>query len=463
MSESARLRPAVVLAGTGSGSGKTTLTCALLAALRQRGLTVQPFKCGPDYIDPQHHSRITGRYSRNLDSYLLSKSTLQHLFCRAADSADLSLVEGVMGYYDGLGGTSLQASTWETAQWLRAKTVLIVDCAGMSLSVAAIIRGFQQFVVDSRIAAVILNHCSAGLYQLLRQPIEDQSGLPLLGYLPPLPDGSFASRHLGLVTAAEIADFDQRVARLAETAQQTIDLGRLVQVAKQAEPLVCPPPPLPPLPRPESCRIAMAKDEAFCFHYRDNWELLQQLGAELCEFSPLRDQALPADCDGLYLGGGYPELHAAALQRNRSLRQQIRAAVQAGLPTWAECGGFLYLQQEYLADAASYRMVGALPGSYQMTQRLGRFGYQELIPQSDNLLAPAGTLIRAHEFHYSQSTENGDACLARKPSRPEASWPSVQAGPTIWAGYPHLHLWSDPQLAVNFVQACRRWRAMRRD
>ena len=462
MAEQMLAVPTIVLAGTGSGCGKTTLTCALLGALVRRNLQVQPFKCGPDYIDPGHHTRITGRPSRNLDSFLLEPDTLRYLFWRAAADANLALVEGVMGYYDGLGGTALRASTHELAGLLAAPTILVVNCRGMSLSAAAVVRGFSRFVAESRIAGVILNNTSPGLYRLLRRPIEEQAGVPVLGHLPKTPEGSFADRHLGLVTAAEVGDFDARVARLASVAADTIDLDAVVRLAGGAAAFQPPPSPLAGCAGPgQGVTVAVAQDEAFCFYYQDNLDLLRLLGADLVGFSPLRDESLPPGCAGLWLGGGYPELHAAALEGNEPMRRAVRAAANDGMPVFAECGGFLYLLEEYRTAERSYQMAGVLDGHYRLTGRLGRFGYQELAVQRDNLLAPSGTVLRAHEFHYAAASSEGADLLGRKPGRPDKTWPAVHAGPNIFAGFPHLHFWSDPQLAVNYLAACARYGAAR--
>ncbi len=451
--------PTLVIAGSGSGSGKTLLTSALLSALVQRGLQVQPFKCGPDYLDPLYHTRITGRPSRNLDSFLLERDTLRYLFSRAAVGGDVALVEGVMGYYDGLGGTSLRATTWEVAQWLGAKTVLVIDCKGMSLSAAAVVQGFAEFVPDSRIAGVILNRASAGLYQLLRASIEQHSGVPVLGYLPPTPLAEFSSRHLGLVATEEVADFDTRICQLGELAAETIDLAALLALANSAERQSWPACPLSAATEQGAATIAVARDEAFYFYYQDNLELLTCLGARLVEFSPLHSAELPPGCNGIYLGGGYPELHGAALERNVTLRHELRTAVADRMPILAEGGGFLYLLDTFESEVGSYAMAGVLRGSYRQGQRLGRFGYQILVPQTDNLLAAAGTEIKAHEFHYTETEAVGDACCAYKASRPGTTWPTVHAHASLFAGFPYLHFWSRPALAQNFVAACARYQA----
>lgn len=454
-------KPTLVIAGTGSGCGKTMLTSAILSALVQRGLKVQAYKCGPDYLDPLYHTRITGRASRNLDSFLLSAHTLKYLFCRAAQDADLAVVEGVMGYYDGLGGTSLQGSTLEVAQLLQAKTLLVVDCAGMSLSAVAIIRGFCQFVNDSRIGGVILNRASSGLYQLLKSSIESTTDARVLGYFPKMPECSFTSRHLGLVAADEVSDFTVRCLRLATLVADTIDLEGLLQLADSAGTIEWPISPIGTGNRECICTIGVAKDAAFYFYYQDNLDLLQQLGARLVEFSPLRDQTLPSDCDGLYLGGGYPELHAATLTDNVAMRLAIQKAARSGMPIVAECGGFLYLLDEYQEEERSFPMAGVIAGSYRLTRKLGRFGYQVLEAKHGNLLAQAGTAIKAHEFHYTETADNGGSCLAHKPHRQDHVWPTVHASSSLFAGYPHLHLWSDLRLAKNFVNACHCYRVAR--
>ncbi|MDP3486955.1 MAG: cobyrinate a,c-diamide synthase [Bacillota bacterium] len=443
----------VLLAGTGSGCGKTTVTAALLGALTRRGMKVQPFKCGPDYLDPLYHTRVTGRISRNLDSFLLDEPTLKYLYARAVLDADIAVVEGVMGYYDGLGGVSLVGSSFDVAQRLGAPAILVVNCAGMSLSVAAIVKGFSEFVTDSRLKGVILNKVPEKLYQMIKPHIEEQTGLKVLGYMPKMKTG-FESRHLGLVNAGEVEDFEIKVSQLVDVAEKTLDIDGILELSDEAASLSYTSPEILKYQARLPFKLGIARDPAFCFYYEDNLELLRQFGASLIDFSPLSDEKIPDGSDGLYFGGGYPELYAELLSKNTTLRDSIQCAHERRVPIWAECGGFMYLLREFSTEAKSYPMVGLIDGSSQMTARLTRFGYIELCSRTDNLMATRGMKIKAHEFHYSDSTSNGDAFTASKAARPEETWSSIHAGNHIFAGYPHMHLWSNLDFAERFVNSC---------
>ena len=335
--------PRLVIAGTNSGCGKTTVTCAVLQALVNRGLSVAAAKCGPDYIDPMFHSRIIGAKSANLDPFFFDEATLRYLLAQNAAGCAVTIIEGVMGYYDGLGLTTTRASTWETAQKTASPTILVVNARGAALSVLAAVQGFLQFQPQSGICGVILNGCTAMSYAPLAEELEARFGIKACGYLPRLPACTLESRHLGLVTAAEVADLREKLQRLAAQAEMSIDLDLLLRLANEAPPLAVCPPPLPEAG--ESIRIGVARDRAFCFYYEDSLALLSSLGAELVPFSPLEDPVLPEGLHGLYLGGGYPELSAAQLSENASMRESVRAAVQKGVPCIAECGGFLYLHR----------------------------------------------------------------------------------------------------------------------
>lgn len=435
----------LMLAAMQSGSGKTTVTCGLLAALKARGLAVQAFKCGPDYIDPMFHSRVLGVPSRNLDLFLQGEDGVRRTL--SAASADFALLEGAMGFYDGLGGTDA-ASAWQVADVTDTPVVLVLRPGGSSLTLAAQVKGVQMFRPDSPIVGLLLNDCKPSMHAHLAPILTRETGLPVLGYLPPMPEANFASRHLGLLTAAEIADFSDRIAAIAAQLEQTVDIDHLLALAAESTgerahdgaPL-----------SPPRCRIAVARDEAFCFYYQDNLDLLRAFGVELAFFSPLRDEALPANAGGLYLGGGYPELHAEALSRNAPLRAAIRDAVLGGMPTVAECGGFLYLHRS-LQDAGGqpWPMVGALPGAGVRTDRLQRFGYLTLHAEADSLLLRAGESIPAHEFHYWDSTDNGDGLAAVKGRR---SWRCGQINAHLYAAFPHLHFGGSAPLARRFADA----------
>ena len=439
-----------MLTAMASGSGKTTVTCALLAALKARGISVQSFKCGPDYIDPMFHTRVLGVPSRNLDLFLQGPEGVRRTLARC--QADFALLEGAMGYYDGVGGTS-DASAWQAADTAGVPAVLVLRPGGSGLTLAAQVRGLQSFRSPSHLKGLLLNDCKPGLHAYLRPILERETRLPVLGYLPPMEEAVFPSRHLGLLTAGEIADLSARVALLAAQLERTADVSALLALAEDGGQ-----PSASPASAPVRCRIAVARDEAFCFLYEDNLDALRQSGAELVFFSPLRDQSLPPDVHGLYLAGGYPELHARALSENRSMRESVRRAVEAGLPAVAECGGFLYLQRTLEDDAGvSWPMAGALPGAGFRTERLQRFGYLTLTADDDSLLLRRGETVPAHEFHYWDCTENGAALAARKAGK-ETAWRCGFAAPTLYAAFPHLHFNGQLPLARRFADRAARWR-----
>ncbi len=434
--------PRLLIAGTGSGCGKTTVVCALLQALKNRGHDVASFKCGPDYIDPMFHSEIIGAQSANIDLFFADEVRARALFAKHA--AGLNLIEGVMGYYDGLSMDDPKASAWDVARALEVPAVLVVNVRGMALSVAAVVRGYQALRSPSGIAGVILNHASPMSYPGLKAAIERECGVPVFGYLPACPECALESRHLGLVTAQEVENLQGKMQVLAERAEACIDLDGLIELMRAQPPLEVSEIRAEPI---GSVRIAVARDRAFCFYYRDNLELLEELGAELIPFSPLADAALP-DCDGLVLGGGYPELYARELSENASMRASVRDAVLGGLPTIAECGGFMYLT-EFIGEEP---MAGAIPARCHNTKRLSRFGYATMTAGEDSLLFAAGDSIRGHEFHYWDADAPGDALTARKVSG--RSWRCAWAGENLYAGYPHLYLHSNPRCAQRFIHRC---------
>lgn len=438
----------LVLAGTSSGCGKTTAACAVLQALVNRGLRVGAFKCGPDYIDPMFHSRVIGAKSGNLDLFFFSEPTLRALLARNGADRDVSVIEGVMGYYDGMGLDTARAGTWDTARATESPAVLVVDAKGASLSVLAVIEGFLNFTPDSRIQGVLLNRCTASTYQALAGAILERFGgrVRPLGYLPSLPDCALESRHLGLVTAAEVEGLREKLAALARQAEETIDLDGLLALAGGAPTLEYAPVPLPGFEEP--VRIAVARDRAFCFYYEDSLEALEEMGAELVPFSPLEAPALPEDIHGLYLGGGYPELYGEPLSRNAGMRASVRAALDRGLPCIAECGGFMYLT-EAIED---WPMVGFLPGKCFDNRRLTRFGYVTLRAKRDNLLCKAGEEIRGHEFHRWDAEHPGGDFTAEKSTG--RSWDCVVATDRLYAGYPHFHFYANLAFAENFYKAC---------
>ena len=445
--------PRLMLTACGSGSGKTTVACALLRAFSRRGVRLSSFKCGPDYIDPMFHAKVLGVPSSNLDSFFFSPAILRGLLARRGQNAQLCVLEGVMGYYDGI-GESERASSYEVARLTKTPAVLVVPAKGMALSAAGIVKGMLELREDSNLAGVILNGISPMLGRSLAKMIQRETGVRVYGTFPPMEDCSFESRHLGLVTAGEIQDIRQKLDRLADAAQEFLDLDGLFQLAQSAVPLSGE---WPQFEAAENApTIAVARDDAFCFYYPDALELLQEAGARLEYFSPLAGQPVPEHAGGLLLGGGYPELYAAQLSGGNSLGS-IRQAVLAGMPCIAECGGFMVLHQRMQgANGESYPMAGVIEGECRKTQRLQRFGYVTLTAKRDTFLLRRGEQVAAHEFHYWDSTYNGEDFVAQKPSG-SRSWECIHARGNLLAGYPHIHFLSNWSLAPRFVSACRQW------
>ncbi|HHU06092.1 MAG TPA: cobyrinate a,c-diamide synthase [Clostridiales bacterium] len=442
--------PRIVIAGTNSGCGKTTVTCAVLQALINRKLKVGAFKCGPDYIDPMFHSKIIGAKSANLDLFFFQENTLKYLLVKNGADRDISIIEGVMGFYDGMGLTTTSASTYDIARVTNSPVVLVLDAGGAALSVLASLQGFLTFCPDNQIRGVILNQCTAVVYRVLAEEIKkrfDGKIFPL-GFMPAISECRLESRHLGLVTAGEVENLREKLQALANQAEQSIDLDGLVKLSRSAPPVSCEAATLPKYSEP--VRIAVARDNAFCFYYEDSLEALTEMGAELVPFSPLSDFALPPNIHGLYLGGGYPELYARQLSENKSMLASVRRALEDRLPCIAECGGFMYLT-EYIAE---YPMVGFLPGKSFDVGRLTRFGYIRLKAKEDTMLCPAGGEIAAHEFHHWDSECPGSSFVALRGSG--EGWDCVVATEHLYAGFPHFHFYANPVFAINFYEACMR-------
>lgn len=442
----------LMIAAPASGSGKTVLACALLEALKRRGLNPCAFKCGPDYIDPMFHRSVLGVDSHNLDLFLSDEATAGELYRRYSAGRGCVVVEGAMGFYDGLGGSTHRASAWHTADTLELPVLLAVRPKGASLTLAAQINGLRAFRTPSHIEGVFLSDCSPMLYRSLKSMLERETGLPVLGYLPHLEDAALESRHLGLQTAGEIEDLTARIHRVARALDDTMDWDRLFALYDRREGRA--PSPLPP--EGAGVPVAVARDEAFCFLYAETLDALRGAGARPLFFSPLREETLPERACGLYLPGGYPELYAAQLAANESMRHSVREAVSRGLPTVAECGGFLYLGQTLQgSDGKIYPMAGYLPGAGVRTPRLVRFGYSQLTAEGDSLLFRRGETVPVHEFHYWDSTANGDSLTAVKPLTGR-SWRCGFANEHLYAAFPHLYFPGRPALAERFVRAAER-------
>lgn len=442
-----------LLAAPRSGSGKTTMTCALLMALKRRGCAPCAFKSGPDYIDPMFHRAVLGVESRNLDLFFSAPETVRALYAKGAAGHGAAVCEGAMGFYDGLGGVSDRASAWHLADTLDLPVLLVVEPKGQSLTLAAELNGLKNFRTPSHIAGILLNNCTARMHALLAPMLEKETGLPVLGFLPKLPEAVIGSRHLGLYTAAEVENLQQKLALLADAVEEHIDWPRLLALCEKE------PPVLPEKAPQPSARvsIAVAQDEAFCFTYAETLEAFRDAGAEVVFFSPLRDTALPENIGGLYLPGGYPELHARELSENTSLLREIKQKIESGLPTAAECGGFLYLGQSLTdAEGQSWPMVGVLPGEAKDAGRLVRFGYAALSADSDSMLFRAGESFPIHEFHHWDSTANGTALAAKKPVG-GAAWRCGSVNEHFYAGFPHLY-WAGTPLPQRFAAAAENYR-----
>lgn len=446
--------PRLLLAAPASGSGKTTFTCALLRVLERRGLSPCAFKCGPDYIDPMFHRSVLGLPSRNLDLFFSTPAEVRRNLAQGARGRGAAVIEGVMGYYDGVGGE--RASSWHLAQVTQTPTILVAEPKGSALTLAAVLQGLARFRQPSQVAGVLLNGTTPAMAARLSRDIERETGLPVLGCLPRMLECSIPSRHLGLYTPGEIRDLEARVDQLADALEQNADVDGLMAIARSA----------PDLEAPEEAEetaapagvLAVAWDSAFCFYYQETLERLERCGLKLVKFSPLTDRKLPEGTCGVYLGGGYPELHAKQLSENAPLLAALREAARADMPILAECGGFLYLQQSLEdSEGRPWPMAGILEGRGYRTGRLQRFGYVTLRPHGDGPYLRAGETLAAHEFHRWDCTQNGERCRAQKPES-EKHWDCMVEQGNLLAGFPHLYLPSCPQMARRFADACRRWK-----
>ena len=444
----------IMIAGTNSGCGKTTVTCAVLQALVNRKINVSSFKCGPDYIDPMFHKTVIGTAAYNLDTYLMSNDTVNYLLNK--NSGDIAVIEGVMGFYDGFSFTE-KGSTHELSEITDTDVILVVNCRGMSLSAMALVKGFKEFRKNN-IKGFIFNNLSEKLYGNLSEECR-KIGLIPLGFLPNIKDVQISSRHLGLVTAGEIDGIKDKMNLLADYAEKYIDIDKILEISENDRDTKFT---SLEITKKYNVKIAVAYDRAFCFYYEENKRALRQQGLELVEFSPMEDKKLPEGICGLYLGGGYPELHAGKLSENSGMRHAIFEAVRHGMPTIAECGGFLYLQKELEdADGQVWEMTGVLDGSGFRTNRLQRFGYAVMTAKENSMLFEKGESIPVHEFHYWDCTQNGTAFEMKKPVG-NKTWEGSVAGSSLYAGFPHLYFLAEPRLAERFARAAAKWQEKQR-
>lgn len=473
--------PGFLLSAVSSNSGKTAAACGLMSAFKQEGERVCACKCGPDYIDPMFHREVLGVDSKNLDLFFSEEDILKEGYLKHTKDADITITEGVMGFYDGMSLDSVKGSSYDVAQTLGLPVILVINARGAAMTLVAMVKGIVEFRPDSNIRGILLNRVSAMLYPRLKEMLENELArighdeIKIVGYMPENEVFHLESRHLGLVTPQEMENLQEKVRQAGEILAKTVDLELLEQIAGEAavwkaevseesEKIGS----LKSLNYP--VRIAVARDEAFCFYYKDNLELLESLGCELIEFSPLRDEKLPDNISGLILGGGYPELYGKQLSENQSMLTSIRKALmQEKIPCLAECGGFMYLHEEMEdADGNVWKLVGRIHGKTFPTGKLVRFGYVNLQRSPDenpisefkeqkslaNSWILPGENIRAHEFHYWDSTDSGNDCLAVKPDG-KRRWECMHLEENLVAGYPHLYYPSCKEFAERFVEKCR--------
>ncbi|HXA64353.1 MAG TPA: cobyrinate a,c-diamide synthase [Bryobacteraceae bacterium] len=452
-----RAPPRLTIAGTHSGVGKTSIAIALMAALTRRGLRVQPFKIGPDFIDPGFHRLASGHASRNLDGWMLSREANLEIFAQASEDAGIAIIEGVMGLFDGSDAVSQTGSTAEIAKWLGSPVLLVIDASAMAGSAAALVHGFEDFDPDVRLAGVLCNRVGgSGHADILRQAMAARCRTKPLGFLPLNEKIALPERHLGLVMASESLS-REHLSGMAKWIEAHVDIDGLLSVSReQSLPLENRRPSPAPRSLERRARIGLARDAAFCFYYEDNLDLLKKCGADLVEFSAISDGALPANLDALYLGGGYPELHAAELSENASMRDAIVQFAQTSRPIYAECGGFMYLCEAIVdTDGREYQMAGLFPTRVRMQKQLAAIAYVEAEVPEDALWLHAGQRLRGHEFHYSTIDE-----MPASVSRCFRLWAGDKtradgfAIGSVLAGYSHLHFRSSPDFVSSFVDAC---------
>lgn len=479
-----------MIAAPKSGSGKTMITCALLQLLKDSGKNVLSYKCGPDYIDPMFHKKVLGVPSKNLDTFFTDEKTTVQLFLDERADGDFAVLEGVMGLYDGLGGIYEQGSSYHLAKVTQTPIILVVDAKGMGKSVLALIAGFLQYDTHHLIKGVLLNRMSKGYYDIIKPLIEKDLSVKVVGYFQEQKDIGLSSRHLGLVMPNELSDIKKQLNETADRLKKTIDMDLFIDIAEAADEIsdsesadedkrqtLKNAEPMRIQDQNNTVNIAVAMDEAFCFYYEDNWKLLEKCGAKLQYFSPIHDTKLPEDCDAMLLGGGYPELYAKELSKNVSMLNAIKKAFKAGMPTVAECGGFMYLhtyirnicddndeknnadtqnKADIQNDMNKSKLVGALDGGCHFKGKLVRFGYIELAEKHSNFL-PLNEKIKAHEFHYYDSTDNGADCIATKPATGR-SYDCVISHDNYWLGFPHLYYPSNPHFAESLVRKAYEYR-----
>lgn len=458
------MQPRIVITGTDSGVGKTTVTLGLMAAFVKMSKKVQGFKCGPDYLDPTFHSSVTGRLSHQLDSWMLNEKWIHSLFVKHSKTADISIIEGMMGFYDGHSSTSNRGSTYEISSMLKAPVILVVDISHCARSAAAMVKGYQTFAADVNLAGVILNRAgSEGHAKLCQEAIEQMCNVLVVGYLKTGDTPTLPERHLGLIPALERGDFTTLIDSLAEVTSSQFDLEKIEEIARDTVILTNEKNTLDWGQQPQKVRIAVAYDAAFHFYYEENISLLKRAGAEIVRFSPLDGEGLPPNCHGLYLGGGFPEEYVQILTENVKLKRQLQEAVRTEMPIFAECGGYMYLAETIMTtDGKTYPMTGIIPMEVKMQPHLAAIGYREVTTVNTSLFGEKGTSLRGHEFHYSTASikEPVQAALTYIGRDGYLVEEGYQKG-SVLASYIHLHMASNSEVALEWIKTCNTYKQQR--
>ncbi|MCH1967658.1 cobyrinate a,c-diamide synthase [Paraclostridium sordellii] len=443
----------ILIAGTNSGVGKTTISLGIMQALNKRNLKVQPYKVGPDYIDPSYHTFITGRDSRNLDSYMLDDEKIKYIFKNASKDADISVIEGVMGLYDGFGIDLNSCTSSYTSKILKSPVILVINGKAMSSSAAAMVLGYKELDKEVNIKGVIVNNVKTkNHYELIKEAVEKYCNVEVLGYFPPNEKFKLDSRHLGLVPSVEIEALTEKFYDLGSEIEKYINIDRLIEISESEE--IETSFELNELPKFKSKSIAVAYDKAFNFYYKENLELLNQMNIEIKTFSPLYDEIVPkADC--IYIGGGFPEVFAKELGINKKMRESIKKAHQDNIPIYAECGGLMYLGEKLLdLDGNEYEMVGIFEGISNMTKSLKRFGYCDGIAKVDTVLSNKGDIIKGHEFHHSEFNSNEECSykmVKKRGNKIVDEWYGGYSKGNTLATYLHTHFYNNLDSIIKFV------------
>ncbi|MDD6763077.1 MAG: cobyrinate a,c-diamide synthase [Clostridiales bacterium] len=434
----------ILIAGTGSGCGKTTVTCVILGALKNRGIDTKAFKCGPDYIDPAFQEEVIGVNSYNLDSFMMTSNTIKYLLSEHA--GEISVIDGIKGYYDGI-HFSETASTCEMALITKTPTILVIDCNRIEASAAAVIYGYMKYSRNT-VKGIIFNRLNPSLYDGMKRICEGLR-IKCYGYIPKLQADVMENKNLSFVTNIEINDIKQKMAQLTAQAEKTLDIDGIIELSKTAKDIKYDPIDIPYIGK---VRIAVSNDRAFCFHYRDNIEVLEKMGAEIVEFSPLNDKELPENIDGMFICGGYPEMYGLELTKNKTMLASVKEAVKSGVPTIAECGGFMYLHDTMNdVKGVKYKMAGAIEGNCVRVKPPINYGYIEFVSDTDNMLLEKGGVIKTYEFHRYESTNHGSSFITERNGE---KMYRIHATDTLYAGFPHLHFYSNLKMAEGFMRAC---------